>query len=266
MVGELPAIEGALPESVRSLIEKKIGDLSEIDRTLMSAAAVQGQEFDAAVVASVLGMDLSRGGGTTRVARSHARIRAPCRTVGRFPTIRLRCATRSFTCCIRMRCMRRSGRREGRLERGRGPGVASILRRAVRRDRFRAGDAVRGGERLRAGRGILSRWRRSRQRPIPPTPRRSCSPRRGIAAVELLPEAPERAQRELRLQTTLGPALMSTVGYGAPEVEAAYIRARDLCPQVGEVPQLFHGDLWPVSGPGWRGRTIERAGSWQSSC
>ena len=63
--------------------------------------------------------------------------------------------------------------------------------------------------------------------------------RRGLAAVELLPESLERSQRELQLQTTLGPALMSTVGYGAPEVEAAYIRARELCRQIGDVPQFF---------------------------
>src|SRR5207249_10114742 len=50
---------------------------------------------------------------------------------------------------------------------------------------------------------------------------------------------PERAQQELDLQTTLGPALMVTKGMGAPEVLQAYARARELCQQVGETPQLF---------------------------
>ena len=54
-----------------------------------------------------------------------------------------------------------------------------------------------------------------------------------------LPDTPERAQQELALQTTLGPALMATKGYAAPEVEHAYARARELCQQVGETPQLF---------------------------
>ena len=49
----------------------------------------------------------------------------------------------------------------------------------------------------------------------------------------------QHAQQELVLQTTLGPALMATKGYAAPQVLHAYARARELCQQVGETPQLF---------------------------
>ena len=59
--------------------------------------------------------------------------------------------------------------------------------------------------------------------------------------LKTLPDTPERTQQELVLQTTLGPALMATKGYAAPEVEHAYARARALCQQVGETPQLFPG-------------------------
>jgi len=62
---------------------------------------------------------------------------------------------------------------------------------------------------------------------------------KGLALLTSLPDTPERAQRELALQTTLGPAFMATRGYAAPEVEQAYSRARELCQQVGETPQLF---------------------------
>src|SRR5438093_4303313 len=41
------------------------------------------------------------------------------------------------------------------------------------------------------------------------------------------------------MQTTLGPALINTKGQAAPEVLHAYARARALCQQVGESPQLF---------------------------
>src|SRR5262249_45954374 len=50
---------------------------------------------------------------------------------------------------------------------------------------------------------------------------------------------PEGAQQELVVQTTLGPALIVTKGQAAPEVLHAYTRARELCQQVGETPQLF---------------------------
>jgi class 3 adenylate cyclase/predicted ATPase len=61
----------------------------------------------------------------------------------------------------------------------------------------------------------------------------------GLALLNTLPETPVRAQHELTIQTTLGPVLIATRGQGAPEVEQAYARARELCQQVGETPQLF---------------------------
>src|SRR5262249_19237103 len=53
----LPDIERELPESVRGMIERKIGQLSEDDRKLLTVASVQGYEFDSAVVAQVLKLD-----------------------------------------------------------------------------------------------------------------------------------------------------------------------------------------------------------------
>jgi tetratricopeptide (TPR) repeat protein len=41
------------------------------------------------------------------------------------------------------------------------------------------------------------------------------------------------------MQYTLGPVWMAIGGWAAPEVEATYTRARQLCQQVGETPQLF---------------------------
>jgi predicted ATPase len=61
----------------------------------------------------------------------------------------------------------------------------------------------------------------------------------GLALQAMLPAAPPRAQQELDLQIALGPALMATMGFAAPEVEQTYARARVLCQQIGETPQLF---------------------------
>jgi adenylate cyclase len=54
-----------------------------------------------------------------------------------------------------------------------------------------------------------------------------------------LPDGPERRERELAVQSTLGPALIPVSGWAAPEVEAAYVRARDLCYQLGNPPELL---------------------------
>ena len=51
--------------------------------------------------------------------------------------------------------------------------------------------------------------------------------RQGIELLTTLPDTPAR-QAELTLQTTLGPALMTTRGFAAPEVAATYNRARTL--------------------------------------
>jgi predicted ATPase len=61
---------------------------------------------------------------------------------------------------------------------------------------------------------------------------------RGIELLSTLPDTPARAQQELEFQLALGPALMATKGQAAPEVEQAYARARALCAQIGETPQL----------------------------
>jgi predicted ATPase len=62
---------------------------------------------------------------------------------------------------------------------------------------------------------------------------------KGLDLLATLPDRPERTQRELAMQMLLGPALMVTKGYAAPEVQQAYARARALCGQVADSPELF---------------------------
>jgi predicted ATPase len=62
---------------------------------------------------------------------------------------------------------------------------------------------------------------------------------KGLELLKTLSPTPERVQQELLLQATLGPALMATKGFAAPQVEQAYNRARELCQQIGETSQLF---------------------------
>src|SRR5262249_34727933 len=60
-----------------------------------------------------------------------------------------------------------------------------------------------------------------------------------LEVLKTLPDTAERVQQELRLQITLGSSLMAAKGFGVPEVENAYSRARKLCRRVGETPQLL---------------------------
>ena len=71
---------------------------------------------------------------------------------------------------------------------------------------------------------------------------------KGLALLDQLPQTPDRTHRELAIQTRLGPSLMATKGYAAPEVERAYARAQELCQQLGETPHSFQvlRGLWVV--------------------
>ncbi|MGD2105536.1 MAG: hypothetical protein PVJ55_10550, partial [Anaerolineae bacterium] len=61
---------------------------------------------------------------------------------------------------------------------------------------------------------------------------------RGLALLNSLPATPERARQELALQLALGSPLQAVRGPGAPEALRSADRARELCQEMGEEPQL----------------------------
>ena len=62
---------------------------------------------------------------------------------------------------------------------------------------------------------------------------------KGLNLLATLLDSRDRRERELGLRTALGPALMSTKGLGAREVEQNYTHALGLCRQLGERSDLF---------------------------
>jgi predicted ATPase len=62
---------------------------------------------------------------------------------------------------------------------------------------------------------------------------------KGLELLATLPKTPEHVQQELILQLTLGTPLIASKGNASADVEKAYTRARELCHQIGETPQLF---------------------------
>src|SRR4029453_15772068 len=114
--------------------------------------------------------------------------------------------------------------------------------RARRRLRFAAEEhapAASHAYRHRAG-GRLSRHHRDRARGAGSALHRGGTrPPRSPPLLTTLPDTPERRQQELTLLTALGTPLVLTKGHAAPEVETTYTRARALCQQLGDAPQLF---------------------------
>jgi predicted ATPase/class 3 adenylate cyclase len=62
---------------------------------------------------------------------------------------------------------------------------------------------------------------------------------KGLEVLMTLPDTLERARQELDMQITLGPVLMAVKGFSSLDMHRAYVRARELCQQVGETPHLF---------------------------
>jgi predicted ATPase/DNA-binding winged helix-turn-helix (wHTH) protein len=67
--------------------------------------------------------------------------------------------------------------------------------------------------------------------------------KRGQEILSGLPEGRERLRRELEILLLLGRVLMTTKGWGFPEVECVCQRAGELCQQLGDRPRLLQ-TLW----------------------
>ncbi len=61
---------------------------------------------------------------------------------------------------------------------------------------------------------------------------------RALELLETQPDSTDRTHRELALQVMLGPALMAVRGYASDAVERAYRRARELCRQIDDTPEI----------------------------
>jgi DNA-binding winged helix-turn-helix (wHTH) protein/predicted ATPase len=81
---------------------------------------------------------------------------------------------------------------------------------------------------------------------------------RALKLVDSLPASKERDEHELALRIGMGGVLMATRGWGAPEVEAVYLRASELCRKLGDVPEVFPA-LWGLWLFYWGRGSIERA-------
>ena len=234
----LPDIERELPESVRGMIERKVAQLSEEDRKLLTAASVQGYEFDSAVVAQALNLDADElEERLEKLERVFAFVKLT--SEAEFPngtlTLKYRFVHVLYQNALYggLRATRKTTLSRDvalALEGCYGARSASVANELAllweaARDYARASDAF-----LQAARNAvqINAQREAAQ-----------LAERGLTALHKLPETPERAGRELGLQLTLGFSLQSVLGWVAPETGAAFNRARQLCEQMGDDPRLF---------------------------
>jgi len=63
--------------------------------------------------------------------------------------------------------------------------------------------------------------------------------RKALRQVETLAPSPDRLKEEIKITVALGSALIATRGYAAPEVQATYSRANELCAKGGNARELL---------------------------
>ena len=233
----MPAIARELPESVRSLIQRKTDALEDTDRRLLGAASVQGMDFDSAIIAGVLQLDEEDvESRLERLEREHALVRyvgeleAPDRSL----TLQYRFAHHMYqnACFDALRATRKAALSRAIAERlvqrygnetERLADIAVLFE--VARDGVRAAEYWNGAAEA-AGR-LYAHDESARLA------------RRGLALLASEPPSPARAAAELGLQMTYALAVKTSRGYAAAEVGQAYARARELSRQVDDPSRVI---------------------------
>lgn len=239
---DLIAVANVTPASVRQFIERRFEQLSEEDREILSAASVAGDPFTVATVAAA-----------TAVAEE--RIEARCAAwarEGHFLTAESATTWPDGTLSARYRfhhalypevvyagisperraqLHQRVGNRleeayRGKLapvaaelamhfEHGRDPGKALFHLLQAARNALERSAYAESSQHLRCAQKVLAAF----------------------------PEGRERLRGELETLLLLGRVLMTTKGWGREEVESVFLRARELCEQLGDKPRLLQ-TLW----------------------
>jgi predicted ATPase len=234
----VPDLGRELPESVRSMIQRKTDQLDEADRRLLMAASVQGPQFDAAVVARMLGQEPAH---VEERLGALQRVHALVRLVGEqeFPdgtlTLRYR-----FVHTLYQNALYAS-LRPARKAAWSAAAAAALLDHYGEKSTAIAAELALLFEAARDYEPAADHYLAATENAIRLFAHREAVAlaRRGLELLALLPDTPQRGRRELRLQTTIGLQLQLTRGFAAPEVEQAYSRARELFAQVQDAAQLF---------------------------
>jgi len=236
---EMSSVEAEFPESVRSMIQRKIDQLGEEDRRLLVAASVQGYNFDSSVVSRASGVeaaeveerleDLQRVHSFVRLIDEHE---FPDRTI----TLRYQFVHVLYQNALyaTLKPTRRAAISSGVANAllsfygERASLVALDLAHLfeIAREFSRAADFY-----LAASQSALKVFANPEARALAYL---------GINVLSGLPESNERNRKELLLQLTLAAAAVATQTAASASALEAYSRARDLAQLLGEDVMLFN--------------------------
>ncbi len=240
--------EKELPESVRSMIQRKMDQIDDGDRGLLVSASVQGYEFDSAVMARVLEIDpMAVEERLEKLERVHHFVRLIAEQD--MPDGALSCryqfihALYQQASYVTLRPTRRSalsgatarallgfyGTRKSEI----AAKVAPML--ATARDFSGAAECY-----MQAAENAASLFAYKEA---------ATASRLGLESLNALPPTNERAKREIPMQLALGRSLALTVGYTHSTTLACFSRASELAQDIRDDAELFPAifGLWMTS-------------------
>jgi predicted ATPase len=238
-------IERELPDSVRATIERKIERLDERDRKLLVAAAVQGHEFDSAIVADAIGADPADvEEQLDDLVRVHAMIRKVEDRELPDHTLSVRCR---FVHVLYQNALYASLQPTRRASLS-GKVAQSMVTHAGDKDRALASELAMLFETARNFPRAAACFFEAAQHAagLFAFPEAVVLARRGLDMVKMMPDGAPREQQELGLLMVLGLSLRSVEGWAATELEKIYTRCRNICQELGNPPQLFPA-MWGLT-------------------
>lgn len=242
LAGSIEEIAGTIPDDLRRLIELQLERLSGREREILEVASAAGEDFSAAAVAAALGEHIETiESGCSELARRALFLRSaggeswPDGTLASRYTFRH--ALYRATLYERLPAARRARLHVAiadRLEAGFGE-------HARERASELATHFERGGD---LPRGVLYHQAAGDNAGARSAAREAIEHyRQALHLLAKLPDSYQRTQTEIALNIALGPHLLASKGFGAPEAEQVYRRAESLCDRIGASRELFTA-LW----------------------
>jgi DNA-binding winged helix-turn-helix (wHTH) protein/predicted ATPase len=232
LVVAMQKVEVGVPDSIRQMIERQLDHLEADEQRTLEAASVAGVEFSTAAVVAGLGEDRTLVEARfDELARQHQFIQdrgaqelpngEPSTRYGFIHALYQNVLYERMSESRRVQLHRRIGERGEDIYGENAREIAAELamhfdrgldyERAAKHFQQAANNAIRRFA-YREAVGLA---------------------RRGLELLRKLPSTAKRAEQELLMQLTLGVPLIATEGYAAPDVGDVYLKARELCQQLG---------------------------------
>jgi DNA-binding winged helix-turn-helix (wHTH) protein/predicted ATPase len=237
LVVEIDKAEVRVPDSIKQMIERQIDHLEINDRRTLESASVAGAEFSVDAVMAGLGEDRALVEGRCDGLSRQRQFIRDCgvhvlpngEAVGRYGFIHALYQNVLYDGL--------SVSKRAQLHRRIGEGGEQVYGERAREISTELAWHFEQGRDYKSAAKYFQQAADNAIRRFAYREAVSLS-RKGLEMLESVPDSRARAEQELCLQLTLGVPLIATQGYASPDVGSLYLKARNLCQQLGDTPDV----------------------------